>query len=340
MRLLAALVLLAAALAGQRVKVTETAGLARSNEPVTLTIDGKERTLFVSIGANQTRTVPLNPKAPAAIRFEQSGRAGFLLDNGIFAADHSPRVNNGKSEDSGTLRKLTHHATGAVLLRTENRMHWAPSFQRVGAKGYTSIATWDPVQKSEVMRAPGVIAVRREGFHALYPEIGLKTEYRFFAGVPYFLFHAATDIRQTIDMFWMRAQEMTMDDLFTHVAWPGRLVDFETRKAILEKDPLPVDLPWIAFLNMEKGYGFGAVILDYKATTTANARTMVNDGARNGKYWDRYLVGRVETRLNPGDRYEERTAYVLFRVSKDQPLKEFQYWQQRLHQPLRVELLR
>jgi hypothetical protein len=153
------------------------------------------------------------------------------------------------------------------------------------------------------------------------------------------------EIRQPIDLFWMRGQEMTMDDLFTHVAWPQpggdpRIVDFESRKPILEKDPLPVDLRWIAFVNLEKGYGYGAVVLDYKATTAANARTMVNDGARNGRYWDRYIVGRVDTRLKPGDRYEERTAYVLFRVAKHRPLAEFLDWERRLHHPLRVDVVR
>jgi hypothetical protein len=345
MRRLLALLALAGAAWGQRVKVSETAGLARRSEPVVVTVDGKEHTLFVTIGANQTRTLSLKSKPPGKIRFEQQGKAGFVFDNGVFAADHSPRTNNGKPEDSGSLRKLTHHATGAVLLRTENRMHWAPSFQRVGARGYTSIATWDPVQQSEVTGGVGTVVARREGSLALYPEIGLKTEYRYFAGVPYFLFHADVEIRQPIDLFWMRGQEMTMDDLFTHVAWPQpggdpRIVDFEGRRPILEKDPLPVDLPWIAFLNLDKGYGFGAVVLDYKATTTANARTMVNDGARNGRYWDRYIVGRVDTRLNPGDRYEERTAYVLFRVTKDRPLAEFLDRERRLHHPLRVEVVR
>lgn len=309
------------------IRVTETAGVDRVNEPVT--VDG--RTYFVSVKANQSRTIQVEPGAP--LRVERPDPVGFRVENGVLLADHSSRTVNGQLEDSGTLRALTFKPAGVTLLRTQNRMHWAPSFQRVGAKGYTSIAMWHPVQQPSLEVKDGVLTMTRAGHHSLYPEINLWAEYRYFAHLPYFLFHARMKITQAIDMFWLRAQEMTMDDLFTHVAWPGHLSTFEERGS----KPLAVDVPWVAFLNIAKGYGFGAVSLKYRATTTANAHTSINDGANNGKYWDRHLVSRVNTRLHPGDEYEEESAYVLFRCTAGDPLKEFLMWEKRIRNPLRVE---
>ena len=328
---------------GPRFFVTETAGLAREHEPVTVTLDGAEQTLFVTIGANESREFALaEMQPPGELRAEPVDEVSFRLENALLAADHSAREAGGRTENSGTLRALTFKPSGVTLLRTQNRMHWAPSFQRAGAQGYTSLATWDPVQKAESRSGPGWFAHTRSGRHALYPEIELRTEYRYFAGVPYFLFEATMEIVEPIEMFWLRGQEMTMDAFFTHVAFPGRdgaprIVDFEQRRPILEHDPLPVDVPWVAFLHREKGYGFGAVTLHYSATTTANPHTTINDGADNGKYWDRHLVSRTPTPLKPGDRYEERTAYVLFRAEGDDPLAEFLDWERRLRNPLTVE---
>jgi len=265
----------------------------------------------------------------------QTSEVGFVFDNPYYTADLSKRTVNGKVEDSGTLRGLVYKQFGVKLERTQNRMHWAPSFQRAGARGYSSIATWTPVQKHQRRDLKDEVIFTREGRHADYPEINLEAEYRFPKNAPYFWFRSTMSIVKPIDMYWLRNQEMTMDDQFTHVAWPGKdgnpvIVDFEARKPLLEKDPLPVDLPWVAFLHREKGYGFGAVVLHYKATKTASPKTSINDGANNGKYWDRRIIDQTATNLAAGDRFEEQNAFVLFRVKKDAPVAEFLEWERKL----------
>jgi len=60
-------------------------------------------------------------------------------------------------------------------------------------------------------------------------------------------------------------------------------------------------------------------------------------GARKGKYWDRRLVSRANAHPRPGDEYEEETAYVLFRCTAAEPLKEFLLWEKRIRNPLRAE---
>ncbi len=342
------LLLIAFPLAAQDalLRVSEPIGVAREHEPVAVTIEGKERIVFVTVGARQTRLMPVESARPVdTLRVDETNRVGCIVENAVFRADLSGRLVGDRQEDSGTLRALTYKPAGVTLLRTQNRMHWAPSIQRSGAKGYASIGTWHPVQQFHRALSPGFFVHTRDGFHQDYPEVRLQAEYRFFAHAPYFLFHSVMQVERPLVLYLLRNQEMTMDDRFTHVAWPGRngatrLTTFDERKALLEKEPLPAETPWVCFVNLDRGYGFGAVVLDYQATKTANPFTSINDGANNGKYWDRRLITMVDTPVAAGDRWTERTAYVLFRATRAQPIQEFLDWEKRLRNPVRVEVVR
>jgi hypothetical protein len=270
------------------------------------------------------------------LRIDQTDRVGRRIENEYFIADLSHRTIEGKEEDSGTLRALTYKPFGVTLLRTRNRMHWAPNLQRAGAQGYRGIGTWHPVQEFREERKGEEYIHARSGYLADYPEVKIEAEYRFFAGVPYFLFSSRLTVEQPLSVTLLRNNEMTMDQFFTHLAWPGRdgrrhLTTFDERKPLLEKEPISADAPWVAFLNLEKGYGYGFVTLDYQATRSANPDTGISDGAENGKYWSRRIIINEPTRILPGDRFEERTAYVLFRCAKDEPLREFFEWRKKIH---------
>ncbi len=269
------------------------------------------------------------------LRIEKTDRVGRKIENEHFIADLSHRTIQGKEEDSGTLRALTYKKFGVTLLRTRNRMHWAPNLQRVGAQGYKGIGTWDPVQEFREERQGDTYIHRREGYLAEYPEVKIEAEYRFFAGVPYFIFWSRMTVEKPLVVTLLRNNEMTMDQFFTHLAWPGRnsrqhITTFDERKPLLEKEPIAAEAPWLAFLNLDKGYGYGFVMLDYKATRSANPDTGISDGAENGKYWSRHIVVREPKQIETGDRFEERTAYVLFPCTKDQPLREFFQWQKQI----------
>ncbi|MBI1791356.1 MAG: hypothetical protein HYR60_27830 [Acidobacteria bacterium] len=273
--------------------------------------------------------------AAEPLRVENTDRVGRRVENAVFVADLSRRTVRGREEDSGTLRALTFKRFGVTLLRTQNRMHWAPSLQRSGARSYSGIGTWEPVQTFREEIQPDSYRHYREGYLADYHEVKIEAESRFYAAVPYFLFHSVMTVEKPLSIDLLRNQEMTMDERFTHVAWPGRdgkprIATFEERKPILAKEPVAVDAPWVCFLNLDKGYGFGAVVLDYKATRSANPITSINDGADNGKYWDRRIINYLDTPLATGDRFEERTAYVLVACTKAEPLREFLDWERRI----------
>lgn len=270
-----------------------------------------------------------------ALRVEKTDRVGRRIENEYFVADLSHRTIQGREEDSGTLRALTYKPFGVTLLRTQNRMHWAPNLQRAGAQGYRGIGTWHPVQEFREERKGDAYIHRRAGYLADYPEVKIEAEYRFFAGVPYFLFRSRMTVEKPLVVTLLRNNEMTMDPFFTHLAWPGRdgrqlITTFDERKPLLEKEPIAAEAPWLAFLNLDKGYGYGFVTLDYQATRSANPDIGISDGAGNGKYWSRHIIVGEPKRIEPGDRFEEHTAYVLFRCAKDAPLREFHEWREKI----------
>ena len=49
-------------------------------------------------------------------------------------------------------------------------------------------------------------------------------------------------------------------------------------------------------------------------------------GILTGRYFSRHLISGKEVDLVPGDKFRERTAYVLFKCSKDRPVAELLDW--------------
>jgi hypothetical protein len=66
-----------------------------------------------------------------------------------------------------------------------------------------------------------------------------------------------------------------------------------------------------------------------QAKAAAEGRSY-NERVTNGRYWSRHMISGKETDLEPGDHFDELSAYVLFRVSKDSPLAEFFDWQKKI----------
>ena len=112
---------------------------------------------------------------------------------------------------------------------------------------------------------------------------------------------------------------------------------------------MPAEIPWLAFVNLDKGYGYGHVMIDYKASKTLNPGTSISDGTLSrmeqkeslakgidptgvitARYWSRHMISGGEMELAPGDQFSEVSAYVLFRCSKEKPVAELLDWQKRI----------
>jgi len=279
----------------------------------------------------------------ADLRVDKTDPIGRRIENAFYIADLSHRTINGSDEDSGTLRALTLKDFDVTLFRdpSNGRMHKGPSFQRAGARSYKDIGSWTPVQSFREEQKGGTYIHHREGYFADYPEVKIEVEYRFFADAPYFIVADSMTVEKPLKAALVRNNEMTMNLFFTHLAWPGRdgamrIVSLDERKPILEKEPIPADVPWLAFVNLDKGYGYGFVMLESEASKTANADTTISDGVRSGtttlsgRYWSRHLISGKEVDLVPGDKFRELTAYVLFKCSKERPVSELLEWAKKI----------
>jgi hypothetical protein len=259
------------------------------------------------------------------LQVENTGKLGRRVGNRYYVAD--------LPDPTGALSTLTIKDAGVTLQRRNIRMNKTMMIRRVGETSYKDQAIhWNPVQDFREERKNGVYLTRREGYLPGYPEVKLMGEYRFPADAPYFLVSTVMTVEKPIRVDLLRNNEMTMDLFFTQLAWSGGTpAGFEARK------PLPVDVPWLAFLNPEKGYGYGFVNLVSKATKTANPGVVISDGyvsgadrTVNARYWHRDLVTGAPVDLVPGDRFEELTAYVVFRSSGQSPLGDFPEWEKRI----------
>jgi hypothetical protein len=274
---------------------------------------------------------------------QKTDRVGRKIENRYLIADLSSRMLDGAKEDGGALRGLTYKPLGVTLLRTQHavRMHWAPNLRRPDAPLFKGLGAWEPVQEFREEQKDGVYIHHREGHLQDFPEVKMETEYRFYPGVPYFLFWSRMTVEKQLQVVAVRNNEMTMDHFFTHVAWPDRngklrVATFDESAAILAKEPVAADAPWMAFLNLEKGYGYGYVTLDYKTTKSVDSRMNVSSATNNGgKLWSRIVITGKQTQLDPGDRFEERSAYVLFHSSRDEPVQEFLAWRKKIQRKFR-----
>jgi hypothetical protein len=294
------------------------------------------------------------------VQVENTGKVGRRVENKFYVADLSPSTSNGHDEDSGTLRALTFKEFNVTFFRNaaNGRMHKGPSIQRAGATSYKDQGSWDPVQEFREERKGSLYIHHREGYFPTYPEVRVISEYRFPADAPYFVVSTILAVEKPIPVVMVRNNEMTMNLFFTHLVWPGKdgtrhMVEFDKRAPLIEQHPIPADVPWLAFVNPEKGYGYGFVMLASKATKTANADITIADGTLgtaeraeaeakakaegktlgrviNARYFSRHLISGAEVNLAPGDRFEELTAYVLFHSSPKEPMGNFFDWEKRI----------
>ena len=275
-----------------------------------------------------------------------------IIENRFYRADLTRSAQSeAKNHDSGQLRELFIKMGFDVLLfRTENRMHWAPNFQKLGAKEYETIAGWDNPKNYRVDAGPYLVMTSRRDQAPDYPEIQLSANYYFYAGLPWFRFYSAMDITETVWLSLLRNDEMTMDSLFTNVAFKratGEIVDlsFAEREQILDEHPIENDAPWLCFYHSDKGYAFGSIRLKYDTTKESGftspvwmPHTKISNGADGGKYWNRRLIDDRPTFVPKGSRYVEENAYLVFRINPDDKFAEIERWNMLLKSPLQVSL--
>jgi hypothetical protein len=252
-----------------------------------------------------------------------------------------------KNYASGQLRELLIKMDiNQLLFRTENRMHWAPNFQKQGAVDYKTMAQWNRPGFNQINKGPYLVKTTRQAPAPDHPEIMLTATYKFYADKPYFIFYSEMDIVTDVILVLLRNDEMTMDSMFTHVACKRHNGDVENltfaeRNKFLSTDPVENDAAWICFYNEDKNFGFGSIRIKYDNSNRFGdpsplfmPHTKISDGADGGKYWNRRLIHDHPTLVPAGSRYMEENAYIVFRIDQRDRFETLDYWSQRLRNPI------
>jgi hypothetical protein len=311
----------------------------------------------ISIKANENKSFLLKSvekKETVVTDLNYSGEGmNLIIENNYFIADlSSSDQDEAKSHNSGQLRELQIKMDfNQLLFRTENRMHWAPNFQRYGLEYYSTIAGWENPTNYVFSEGPYLIYTHRKDLAPDHPEILLTANYSFYSGLPYFKFYSSVNIVEDVTLYLLRNDEMTMDSLFTNIAYQnnsGKIIDlsFSERYAELEKSPIDNNVLWLCFYNKENGYAFGSIRMKYDNTNdkgmpspTYQPYTKISDGAEGGKYWNRILINDNPLLVSKGSSYVEENAYLIFKIHEGNKFNDIVQWMNIIRNPIEVIVL-
>jgi hypothetical protein len=308
-----------------------------------VSIDPNERKIYILQKTNQKNNTLSD------LSYQGKGTE-LIIENEFYRADLTKTdQSEAKSHSSGQLRELfLKMGLNILLFRSENRMHWAPNFQNRDHANYKTISAWDNPENFSLDTGPYLIHTIRRDQAPEHPEILLTANYYFYSGLPFIKFNSSMEVTKNVWLFLLRNDEMTMDSLFTHVAFQrptGHIEDlsFSERYKILEDNPIENNAPWLCFYHEEKGYAFGSIRLLYDIknavgndSPTYLPHTKISDGAEGGKYWNRRLIHESPLFVPEGSRYREQNAYIVFKMGAEEKFGNIQKWTQTLKNPLQV----
>lgn len=276
----------------------------------------------------------------------------LVIENKFYRADLRKSDNaEPQSHMSGQIRELLIKMKfDQLVTNVEDRLHWAPNFKRPELEYYTTIAHWNNPRINKITSGQYQISTLREDLAPSHPEILLTARYRFYAGLPYFRFYSSMEVKDNLCLELLRNDEMAMDSMFTHMAFQrpsGEIVDveFSKRYELLKNQPIQNNSPWLCFYNLDKGFALGTIRINYDNTNnygrpspTFVAHTQIGEWLKGVKYWNRRLIHDQLTFIPEGSCYKEDNAYLVFRIDKNNRLKDIRYWAERIRSPIQVSV--
>jgi hypothetical protein len=317
-----------------------------------------EVAFFADVGVYEKKVYLVfygNPEAPAPsfpTDLSVSGpHIGQSIENDLYRFD--------LDESSGAFFTLfLKQGKGVVLehkLETNGAIHWNPGV-------YSPPHAW--VHASD-WESPGFEQVSGPIFHmtkryASLPhmdQVWVMITYVFYAGKPYVITTSLTEVMEELYVKTIRNGEIVFNheelNEFVYASSGGGVKGFMIKGSRPHPGHavrVPYDVPWLAFINREKGIGFCGITLD---VTNTNRYGGLSDAEQpyfyvaNGPwiYWSRalnYAFGSNNPsrmiRAKKGSIYYEKTAYMPF-VFKGTDSDAFQGVEDlaaRLKHPLRV----
>jgi hypothetical protein len=310
----------------------------------------------IAIEANQKKVFLLkiadkDKSVKSDLKVEGKG-FDLIIENKFYRADLSKNITvEPQSHESGQIRELLIKMEfDQLLTNVEDRLHWAPNFKRPELEWYTTIAHWDSPAVNDLQKGPYLIKTLRQDLAPDHPEISLTAVYQFYEDLPYFKFYSEMQMVDDVWLELLRNDEMTMDSMFTHLAFQrpsGQIVDvaFADRFDLLQDNPIENKSLWICFYNIDKGFAFGSIRIRYDnsnqyghASPTYQPHTQIGEWLGGIKYWNRRLIHDHLTFVPKGSRYIEENAYLVFKIGQKDKFKAIKYWTDRLHHPLEIEV--
>ena len=305
----------------------------------------------VSVGANSAKTFDL----VASEKIHDDGALDIRIsddassvENQTYKATFSMEDDRRGGQINGIFLK---NFDNQMLERGHIAMHWAPNFSKTNGNGYFNMEDFPLSSENTIETGLYQIKKDRSGRTDTIPEIYVEGKYTFLAGLPYFFFESTMTVEQEVSLKLLRNDEMTMDSLFTHVAYPRkdgmvtRLPLYDSELDSLETNPIPDDSGFVAFYNTNFGYGLASIRLEYDNTNSEgnpsplfNPHTKISKSQGNGRYWNRVLIDSATT-VPEGSRYHEINAYLVFEVDQAEPEKQILYYAERLNNPLNVAVM-
>lgn len=297
------------------------------------------------------RTFPVGlQKETTDLTLEGEGTE-LRVANSFYLADlTSSDEEEPKSHPSGQIRELLiKMGFDQLFTNGEDRIHWAPNFKRPELEYYTTIAHWQNPKVNQVESGQFLVRTVRQDWAPDHPEILLTAVYKFYANAPYFRFYSSMEMKQDVWLELLRNDEMTMDSMFTHLAFQrpdSEIVDVEIEKrhALLKAHPIEDDAPWLCFYHTDKGFAFGTIRLKYENTNEFGGPSPVYQPHTqigqwlDRRYWNRRLIHDHLTFVPKGSRYVEENAYLVFRIGDVNRFEEIQKWAKVLRNPVRVSV--
>ncbi len=241
-------------------------------------------------------------------------------------------------------------------LETNGAMHWNPDIY-VPPRAWTHTADWKNPQSIKTVAGP--VIARSEVYDAMreVPEVDASVRYEFYPGVPYFISSTSMRIKEDVNALALRNAEMVFKrEMITHAAWYDVISDSVivydvTNMPDLTDLKMEADIPWIIFLNKDKGIGFAGIQLNYANAGVESPVRLLNPffyiTAGPWLYWARglshpYLSSNMQqvVPVLKGNVFSEKWAYLVYQFDKNSdPCKPVIEWQKRLTNPLRVQIV-
>lgn len=307
------------------------------------------KVLFLASSAAHTRSTYLvffgNPDAelpayPSDLRVAGEGY-GLDIENDFFKASLSRQM--------GQLERLSYKREHGLELFAGGEGHgeppgidWAHDYVGSGNFQKLRITLWERCPDYEVVRGPVATIVRRWGFpHSpLHPvfspsRVHFDVEYRFFAGLPWFLKQGRVDVVKDVEIDALRDDEWVFSgQSFTDVLWMGP--DGKLKMGAV--DPALRDNMWaVGFMNREAKDLFVALFLEHRSEGLPEPK---HGGSPlffykwHGHVWSRYPL--PVKQVPAGAVLHQKNAYLAAMWNAETGARDLEGLRHRLVNPLAV----